>query len=82
MIEMNIMVVLRILSIPLGYTEKSAPWVPRILHEAQKEHREHFAQYVLNKFKNGQSNSNEEVINAVNGELDKLKKQDSKEVDL
>ena len=59
---LNAMAVSRILSNHLGYTKKSARWVPRILNEAQKEARVHFAQFFLNKFENGQSSNFSKVV--------------------
>lgn len=59
---LNAIAVSRILSQDLLYTKKSARWVPRILNEAQKEARVHFAQYFLNKFENGQSSNFNKVV--------------------
>lgn len=59
---LNAMAVSRILKNNLGYTKKSARWVPRILTEAQKEARVRFAQYFLDKFKNGKSSTFQKIV--------------------
>jgi len=59
---LNAMAVSRILKNDLGYTKKSARWVPRILTEAQKEARVRFAHFFLNKFKNGESSTFKKIV--------------------
>lgn len=59
---LNAMTVSRILNNHLGYTKKSARWVPRILTEAQKEARVRFARYFLEKFGNGGSSTFNKIV--------------------
>lgn len=59
---LNAMTVSRILKHHLGYTKKSARWVPRILNDDQKKARVHFARSFLKKFENGQSSNFQKIV--------------------
>ena len=48
----NAMSISRILKENLGYTKKSARWVPHLLSDEQKSSRVNFAKFFLGKFQN------------------------------